>query len=229
MRWPWQRRIRTSACPQPRLLSSATAGVCFEALFTITWRPLWRSCPNVEERLRTDIHAAAQRTAAGLDAADLPAAQDTINATLACVPSTDTYRLVTARTLLRLSPASQEALVQQQADERRIRRLQFLKMHLYDHHELVVLDRLEHHPPGALGDDHVAELQRLSRLIKTCDRWWAPLLQQWEDVGKGFTTEEQQQRAMLALLNALKGLDNSIEPDLSRLPQRQSSNGQELQ
>jgi hypothetical protein len=226
MKWPWQRRIRTNACPQPRLLPSATAGVCFEALFTITWRPLWRFRPNAEEHLRTNIHATAQRAAASLDAADLPAAQDTVNAALACAPSADAYRLVAARALLRLSPASKEALAQQQADERRIRRLQFLKTHLYDHPELVVLDRLEHRSPGALDNDHVAELQRLSRLIKSCDRWWAPLLQQWEDVGKGFNTEEQQQRAMLTLLNALKRLDNSIEPDLSGLPQHQSPNGQ---
>lgn len=219
MRRPWQRRIRTTSCPQPRLLPSATAGICFEALFTITWRPTWRSRPNAEERLRTDIHAAAQRTAACLDAADLPAAQDTVNAALACAPSADAYRLVAVHASLRLSPQAKETLAQQQADDRRIRRLQFLKTHLYDHPDLVVLDCLEHHSPGSLNDDYVAELQRLSRLIKSCGRWWSPLLQQWEDLGKGFNTLEQQQRAMLALLNALKELDSSTKPDLSDLPQ----------
>lgn len=219
MRRLWQRRIRTSSCPQPRLLPSAVADICFEALFTITWRPMWRTRPNAEERLRNDIHAAAQRTATGLDPADLAAAQDTVNAALACAPDTDAYRLVAARASLRLTPQAQESLTQRQEDNRRIRRLQFLKKHLYDHPDLVVLDRLEHHSPGTLEDDHIAELQRLSRLIKSCGRWWSPLLQQWEDVGRGFTTLEQQQRAMLALLNALKELDSGIEPDLSGLPQ----------
>lgn len=226
MRWPWQRRIRTSSCPHPRLLPSATAGICFEALFTITWRPLWRSQPNAEERLRTDIHAAARRTAASLEAADLPTAQDTVNAALACAPSTDAYRLVVARAVLRLSPASQEALVQQQADERRVRRLQFLKTHLYDHPDLVVLDRLEHHSPGALDEGHVKELQRLSRLIASCDRWWAPLLQQWEKLGEGFEDIHKQHQAMTALLNAVTELNGGVRPDLSRLPQHQPSNGQ---
>ncbi|MFE9340141.1 hypothetical protein [Streptomyces sp. NPDC007063] len=177
--------------------------------------------------MRTHIHAVAQRTAAVLEAADLPAAQDTVNAALASAPSTGAYRLVTAHASLRLSPEAQEDLAQRLADDRRIRRLQFLKTHLYDHPDLVVLDRLEHHSPGALNDDHVVELQRLARLIKSCGRWWSPLLQQWEDVGKGFNTLEQQQRAMLALLNALKELDNNIEPDLSGLPQRPCASKQD--
>lgn len=227
MRWPWQRRARTSSCPQPRLLPSATAGICFEALFTITWRPMWRSRPNVEERLRTDIHAAAQRTAAGLEAADLPAAQDTLNAALACAPSADAYRLVAAHASLRLSPQSQELLVQQQSDDRRIRRLQFLKAHLYDHPDLVVLDRLEHHSPGALSDDHVAQLQRLSRLIASCDRWWAPLLEQWEKLGEGFHDMHKQQHAMTALLNAVTELNGGVPPDLPDLPQLHPPHGQD--
>ncbi|MFE7314249.1 hypothetical protein ACFU7T_14370 [Streptomyces sp. NPDC057555] len=214
MRWPWQSAVRTSACPQPRLLPSATDGVCFEAVFTITWRPKHRTRHNTEQAVRTHVHAMAAQTAVHLDAADLPAAQDAVNAALTFPHphSAQNYRLLTARTSLRLPPEAKELIAQRQTDENRIRRLHFLKAHLYDHPDLVVLDRLEHHAPGALHDEHVAELQRLARLIKACDRWWSPLLEQWEKLGEGFNDTEKQQQAMLALLDSLKTLNGGDLP-----------------
>ncbi|MGY0055103.1 hypothetical protein ACWY4P_00680 [Streptomyces sp. LZ34] len=213
MRWPWQRTARTSACPQPRLLPSATAGVYFETVFTIVWRPRWRTHHNAEEAVRTHVHATAARTAALLNASDLSAAQDAVNAALALPRHhTQQYRLLTARASLRLSPEAKELIAQRQADENRIRRLHFLKTHLYNHPDLVVLDRLEHQAPGALHDEHVAELQRLARLIKACDLWWFPLLQQWEQLGEGFNDAEKQQQAMLALLDSLKTLNGGSPP-----------------
>ncbi|MFB6712591.1 MULTISPECIES: hypothetical protein [unclassified Streptomyces] len=67
----------------------------------------------------------------------------------------------------------------------------------------VVLDRLEQRP-GTLADEHVAELQRLARSIRACGSWWQPLLEQWEEVGRGFSDADRQQRAMLALLDSLQ-------------------------
>lgn len=212
MRWPWQRAVRTSACAQPRLLPSATTGVSFEAVYTITWRPFWRTHPNTEEAVRAHVHISAVQAAARLDAVDVPAAQDAVNAALALPQLAAHYRLLTAQATLRLSASAQELIAQQQADKERIRRLRFLKAHLYDHPDLVVLDRLEHRAPGALDDEHVAELQRLVRLIKSCDRWWFPLLQQWEQLGQGFSDAEMQQQAMLALLDSLKVLNGGSLP-----------------
>ncbi|QIZ02356.2 hypothetical protein HEP87_56245 [Streptomyces sp. S1D4-11] len=212
MRWPWQRPVRTTTCSRPRLLPTATDGISFEAIYTVDWRPHRRSQPCVEEAIRAHVHASALGTAACLLTTDLLAAQDAVNAALPHGCRTAHYRLVSARAVLQLPPNAQDFLQQQQADEHRIRRLRFLKTHLYDHPSLVVLDRLEHHSPGALSDDHVAELQRLARLITSCDRWWSPLMQQWEQLGDGFHDTEKQQQAMLALLDSLKTLNGGSLP-----------------
>ncbi|MFB7746627.1 hypothetical protein [Streptomyces sp. NPDC056132] len=195
------------------MLPSATDGIDFEALYTITWRPLWRVPPNAEETARATVHATATETAARLRASDVPAAQDAVNAALSCLPRrAPNYCLLNVKATLGLPSASQELLAQRAADEQRVRRLRFLKENLYDHPDLVVLDQLEHHTPGALGDEHVAELQRLARLICSCDRWWFPLLQQWEQVGQGFTNIEKRQQAMVVLSDSLKALNGGSLP-----------------
>ncbi|RUP66862.1 hypothetical protein SSPNP10_16485 [Streptomyces sp. NP10] len=147
----------------------------------------------------------------------MPAAQDAVNATLGRLPRrAANYRLLQVYATIGLPYAAQELLAQQAADRNRINRLRFLKDNLYDHPDLVVLDQLEHHVPGALGDEHVAELQRLARLIYSCDRWWFPLLQQWEQVGQGFTDIEKRQRAMLLLSDSLKALnDGNLPSDIA--------------
>ncbi len=213
MRWPWRRAARTSRSAQPRLLPSATDGIAFEAMYTITWRPLWRVPPNLEETVRATVHATAAGAAVHQGASDLPAAQDAVNATLGCLPRrASNYCLLNVRAALGLPSAAQELLAQRAADGQRIRRLRFLKTNLYDHPDLVVLDQLEHHAAGVLGDEHVAELQRLARLICSCDRWWFPLLQQWEQVGQGFTNIEKRQQAMLVLSDSLKALNGGSLP-----------------
>jgi Arc/MetJ family transcription regulator len=213
MRWPWQRATRTSASAQPRLLPSATLGISFEAIYTIIWRPRWRTHPNWKEVVRSHVHTTAAQTAAYLDATDLPAAQDAVNAALSQFAPHPHYRLLSAHAALRLSDAAQELLAQRQADEHRIRRLRFLKENLYDRPDLVVLERLEHLAPRALDDEHVAELQHLARLISSCDRWWFPLLQQWEQVGRGFKDAGMQQQAMLVLHDSLKALNGGSLPE----------------
>lgn len=147
MRWPWQHPLRTTACSRPRLLPTATDGISFEAVYTIVWRPRRRSYPSTEEAVRTHIHTAALNAAARLSATDLPAAQDAVNAALPHGCRTPHYRLVSARAALQLPVEAADFLKQQQADDHRIRRLRFLKTRLYDHPDLVVLDRLEHHSP----------------------------------------------------------------------------------
>ncbi|MFE3390346.1 hypothetical protein [Streptomyces anulatus] len=167
----------------------------------------------MEETVRAAVHATAAETAARLGASDLLAAQDAVNAALGRLPRrAPNYCLLNAYACLGLSSAAQELLAQRTADEERIRRLRFLKENLYDHPDLVVLDQLEHHAPGALGNEHVAELQRLARLICSCDRWWLPLLEQWEQVGQGFTDVEKRQQAMLVLSDSLKALNGGSLP-----------------
>ncbi|MFG2452992.1 hypothetical protein ACGFSG_26805 [Streptomyces sp. NPDC048512] len=212
MRWPWQHSLRTTACSRPRLLPTATDGISFEAVYTIIWRPRRRSHPSAEDAVRTHVHTTALNAAAHLPATDLPAAQDAVNAALPHRCHSPHHWLLSARAALHLPATAQDFLHQQQADDHRIRRLRFLKERLYDHPGLVVLDRLEHHSPGALDDDHVAELQRLARLITSCDRWWSPLMQQWEQLGHGFSDTEKQQQAMLALLDSLKTLNGGSLP-----------------
>ncbi|MYW46035.1 hypothetical protein GT346_22610 [Streptomyces sp. SID161] len=165
--------------------------------------------PNLDDLVRADVHQKAAATAARWDAADLPAAQDALNAALgASHEGNRHYRILATQVVLRLSPESRERLAQRTADTERIRRLQFLKTHLYDHPGLVVLDRLEGHP-GHLPDEETAALQRLARTIKGCDQWWYPLLEQWEQLGDGFSDADKQQRAMLALLNSVAALNGS--------------------
>ncbi|MFF5010868.1 hypothetical protein ACFY3G_49795 [Streptomyces phaeochromogenes] len=212
MRWPWQRALRTTACPLPRLLASATPGIPFEATYTLRWRPTLRHHANLEDLVRTGIHQKAAETAARWDASDLPAAQDALNAVLGAPHESNRYyRVLAAQVVLRLSPGARERLAQRTADTERVRRLQFLKAHLYDHPGLVVLDRLENHPER-LPDEEAAALQRLARMIKTCDQWWYPLLEQWEQLGDGFNDTGKQQLAMLALLNAVTTLNGGTPP-----------------
>jgi hypothetical protein len=212
MRWPWQRAERTTTCSLPRLLASATPGIPFEAVYTLRWRPTLRLRPNLNDLVRADVHQKAAATAARWDAADLPAAQDALNAALgASHEGNRHYRILAAQVVLRLAPESRERLAQRTADTERVRRLQFLKTHLYDHPGLVVLDRLERHP-GRLPDEETAALQRLARTIKGCDQWWYPLLEQWEQLGDGFSDADKQQRAMLALLNSVAALNGGTPP-----------------
>ncbi|MFG2116673.1 hypothetical protein ACGFRB_29225 [Streptomyces sp. NPDC048718] len=205
MRWPWQRAERISDCPHQRLLPSATAGVPFDAAFVIGWRPAWRTGSNLEDLVRFRVHEVATEAAGRCEAADPHAAQDAVNAVLRDLHGTTggAYRILHARVTLRLSAESRQAVAQSRADEDRVRRLRFLKAQLYDHPDLLVLDRLEQRP-GTLADEHVAELQRLARSIRACGSWWQPLLEQWEDVGRGFNDADRQQRAMVALLDALR-------------------------
>ncbi|MEU1020915.1 hypothetical protein ABZ366_02145 [Streptomyces sp. NPDC005904] len=171
----------------------------------------------MEETVRTAVHATAVEAAARLAASDVPAAQDAVNAALGRLPRrAPNYCLLNVYAALGLPSAAQELLAQQAADKQRINRLRFLKDKLYDHPDLVVLDQLEHHAAGTLGDEHVAELQRLARLIYSCDRWWFPLLQQWEQVGQGFTDIEKRQQAILVLSDSLKALNGgSIPSDIA--------------
>ncbi|MFD7817626.1 hypothetical protein ACFV6E_32600 [Streptomyces sp. NPDC059785] len=225
MRWPWHRAARTSTSAQPRALPSATDNIAFEAVYTITWRPNRRTRPHAEEAVRTLVHTAAARAAKQLAATDLPAAQDAVNAALDTLPRTcPHYRQLAAHAVLDLSLTTREMLAQQAADEHRVRRLRFLKDNLYDRPDLIVVDQLERQAPGALSDGYVAELQRLARLINSCDRWWFPVLQQWEQVGRGFKDAGMQQQAMLVLHDALKALNGGSLPS-GITPPEDSSTG----
>lgn len=219
MRWPWHRAVRTTTSARPRLLPSATDGIAFEAVYMIAWRPRWRVPPNLEETLRAAVHAAVAETAVLRTASDLPAAQDAVNATLGSLPRRNPdYILVNARATLGLPDEADALLRQWAADRQRIRRLRFLKANLYDHPDLIVLEQLERHAASDLRDEHVAELQRLARLICSCDRWWFPLLQQWEQLGQGFTDMEKRQQAMLVLADSIKALGGDPLPSAMPSP-----------
>lgn len=201
MKWPWQRAPRNTGCPRPFQLPSAVPGVPFEATFTLVWRPALRGRANLEEQVRGDLRAAAAEVTAGLPPDDLLGAEDTLNAVLGAPDwrRTPYYRLLSAKFTLRLSPGAQETLAVRRADTERIRRLEFLKKALYDHPDLVVLDRIER--TSELPDDaQVADLQRLSRAIRSCNAWWYPFLEQWEAVGAGFQDLETRHEAMQVLL-----------------------------
>lgn len=212
MRWPWQRAARTTACPLPRLLDSATPGIPFEAIYTLHWRPTLRRRPNLDDLVRSDIHQRAAETAARWDASDSLAAQDALNAALTAPHEGNRYyRILAAQVALRLSPESRDRLAQRRDDTERVRRLEFLKARLYDHPGLVILDRLERHH-GHLPDEETAALQRLSRTIRACDQWWYPLLEEWEQLGNGFRDADKQQAAMLALLDSVAALKRGTPP-----------------
>ncbi|WP_199896888.1 hypothetical protein [Streptomyces niger] len=210
MKGLWRRAPRKTTSAQPRLLVSATPGIPFEANITIWWRPKRSQNMNLEEQVRHDVTAAANEVAQNLDATDLPAAQDAINATVGDLASSKTphYQLTQVDILLGLSSASREILIQRQADAERIRRLRFLKEQLYDDPALVALDRLENRSERP-KDDEVAYIQRLARSLRANESWWQPLLEQWEQLGAGFSDTEMQHRAMRALIKSLAELKES--------------------
>jgi len=162
---------------------------------------------NLEELVRHDVTAAADKLAQCLEATDLPAAQDAINAAVGDPHLTENtrYRLVKVEVHLSLSTAAREILAQRHADAERIRRLHFLKTHLYDDPALVVLDRLETHSERP-SHNEIEYIQRLARSLHANESWWRPLLEQWEQLGEGFTNTEMQHRAMTAILNSLAAL-----------------------
>ncbi|MFK0195215.1 hypothetical protein [Kitasatospora sp. NPDC090308] len=173
----------------------------FEASFTLVWRPALQRRANLAEQVRSDLRAAAAEVTAGLQPDDPLGAEDTLNAVLGSPDGQrfPYYRLISVKFTLRLSPTAVETLAVRRADAERIRRLEFLKTALYDHPDLVVLDRIER--TSALPDNaQVADLQRLSRAIRSCNAWWYPLLEQWEAVGAGFKDLETQHEAMRVLL-----------------------------
>ncbi|MEV7928475.1 hypothetical protein [Kitasatospora sp. NPDC088779] len=160
-----------------------------------------RQRANLAEQIRSDLRAAAAEVTSGLQPDDLLGAEDTLNAVLGTTDGRRTphYRLLSAKFTLRLSPTAQKTLATRRADTERIKRLEFLKTALYDHPDLVVLDRVE--GTSELPDeDRVADLQRLSRAIRSCNAWWYPLLEQWEAVGAGFQDPETRHEAMKVLL-----------------------------
>ncbi|WP_143687037.1 hypothetical protein [Streptomyces sp. TLI_171] len=169
---------------------------------------------NLTEQVRSDFRAAAAEVSAGLQPDDLFGAEDTLNAVLGAPTGLNTphYRLLSAKLTLRLSPTAQATLAVRRADTERIRRLEFLKTALYDHPDLVVLDRIER--TSELPDDaRVADLQRLSRAIRSCNTWWYPFLEQWEAVGAGFQDPETRHEAMQVLLrHSVEALKASTAP-----------------
>ncbi|HZG05799.1 MAG TPA: hypothetical protein VE546_19860 [Streptomyces sp.] len=208
MTWLWRREPRKTTSAQPRRLASATPGIAFEANITVWWRPKRRSRHlNLEELVRHDVTAAADKLAQCLEATDLPAAQDAINAAVGDphLAENTRYRLVKVEVHLSLSTAAREILAQRHADAERIRRLHFLKTHLYDDPALVVLDRLETHSERP-SHNEIEYIQRLARSLHANESWWRPLLEQWEQLGEGFTNTEMQHRAMTAILNSLAAL-----------------------
>lgn len=227
MRWPWQRAARTSASAQPRLLPSASEGICFEVVYTIVWRPRRRAGLHVEDSVRAHVHATAMRAAGALPVVDLPAAQDQVNAALGLPQIDARYRLLSARAVLGLSAGAQELLAQRQADDERIRRLRFLKKNLYDRPDLVVLDQMERRVPGVPEEELVGELQRLARLISSCDRWWFPLLEQWEVVGQGFKDPWKQKQALILLKDlvteSVTALNGGTLPEALKAPQAEAA------
>lgn len=207
MRHFWRRGTRTTQCPEPRQLPSATEGVPFEATFFISWRPTWRGRPNLEELVRERTVTDAADILLRLPATDLQTAQDTVNSRLGepkrC--RTTHYRLMHVHAALRLGATSGEILAQRREDEERVRRLRFLKENLYEHPSLLLLDRIERHPVE-LDPRQIAEWQRVARSVAASEEWWRPLLEQWELVGRGFTDVEMQNRAILVLHDALAAL-----------------------
>ncbi|MFB7360295.1 hypothetical protein [Streptomyces gardneri] len=213
MRWPWQRAARTVRCAEPRLLPCATPGIHFEATFAIAWRPALRTRPGLEELVVSRTVARAREIARQFPAIEVRSAQDAVNAELGAVQHTrgTPYRCLTARTELGLSAAARAAVAQRRADEERVQRLRFLRTHLYDYPDLFVLDRIERHG-GCPGSEQVADWHRLARSIAASGQWWEPVLAQWESVGRGFTDVELQNRAMLALHDALEALNGKDGP-----------------
>ncbi|WP_234337621.1 hypothetical protein [Kitasatospora phosalacinea] len=182
-------------------MPSAEPDVPFVASFTALWRPVARHRVNLPEQVRSDLRSAASAVTAELPPDDLLGAEDTLNAALGVPGSRRAphYRLLSVKFSLRLSPSSQEVLAARRADVARIRRLEFLKTALYERPDLLVLDHLER--TSELPEEEVlAELQRLSRSIKSCGAWWQPLLEVWESLGAGFGDVEIRHKAMEALL-----------------------------
>ncbi|MER5495764.1 hypothetical protein ACFYXP_10430 [Streptomyces sp. NPDC002466] len=227
MRWFWQRRARTIHCTQPRMLRCATPGIHFQATFTIEWRPALRARPNLEDLVLSRTLAWAGEVAQLFPAIEVRTAQDTINAELGAPEHTRAtgYRCLAARVELALSESALEDLAQQQADEARVRRLRFLRTNLYEQPDLFVLDRIEQQCdwPGA---EQVAEWQRLARWMVAADEWWQPMLDQWEKVGQGFNDIELQNRAMLALCDALQKLKGDDASDDASVPSPGAAEGQ---
>lgn len=207
MRRFWSPAARTTRCPAPRQLPSATLGVPFEATFTITWRPTRRSRPNIEEWVRERTVTDAANVLARLPATDVQTAQDTVNAVLGEPHRFRTahYRLVRVHADLRLTAASHRILAQRQEDEERVRRLRFLRAELYEHPSLLLLDRIER-STDPLDPGQVADWQRVARSVAASEEWWRPLLEQWEQVGRGFTDAEMQNRVLHVLHDALAAL-----------------------
>jgi hypothetical protein len=100
-----------------------------------------------------------------------------------------------------------------------------LRTHLYEQPGLFVLDRIERQGdwPGAA---QIAEWQRMARWMVAADEWWQPMLDQWEKVGQGFNDIELQNRAMLALCDALQKLKGDDASDDSAVPSPGAAEGQ---
>ncbi|MGW0547727.1 hypothetical protein [Streptomyces altiplanensis] len=179
----------------------------FEATFTIIWRPTWRTRPNLEELVRERTVTDAANALVRLPATDVQTAQDTVNAMLGEPHRFRTvhYRLADVRADLRLTAASHQILVQRREDEERVRRLRFLREELYEHPSLLLLDRIER-STDPLDPQQVADWQRVARSVAASEKWWCPLLEQWEHVGRGFTDAEMRNRALLVLHDALAAL-----------------------
>jgi len=80
------------------------------------------------------------------------------------------------------------------------------------------VDYLTDHDYDQLTEDWAEQaFADLARSIRACDRWWYPVLEQWEELGQGFNNAEKQQRAMLALLDSLKAFNGGSLPDVDSL------------
>lgn len=202
------RRSRTSASTEPRRLPSATPDVAFTASFTVRWRPAGRCRANLEDLVRQELTDDAGGITSRFEAYDAPAAQDAVNAALGTTRARRRahYRRIDARVTLSISADDGEVLRQRRFDTERIRRLIFLRTQLYSDPALYVIDRIE--TAGRVTQEDVRDMQELARWLGAGDRWWYPILEQWNAVGRGFTEADMQIRALGALHKALDELKN---------------------
>ncbi|MDH6136226.1 hypothetical protein P3T37_005645 [Kitasatospora sp. MAA4] len=210
MRFRFRREPERMRCdyPEHRRLPSNLSTATFVAIFSASWQPSRSAVPYEGQKAAIALGLREiAKGATGLWAPeDVAPAQDAANAALGVPVDRPELgvRGLTGTVRLWLTEEAAAAARQHRADHARVARLRFLKAHLYNDPELLLLDHLERRPQDVRDAGIVKEFQKVARSIRVGGEIWYPLLEALEEMSTKGAIADADIYAMRVVLKVLR-------------------------
>ncbi|WP_327070917.1 hypothetical protein OG500_35360 [Kitasatospora sp. NBC_01250] len=194
--------------PERRRLPSNLPAVTFMALFSASWQPGGSAAPHEGQKaaIALGLREIARAATEQWDPEDVLAAQDAANAALGAPVDQPELGVLglTGTVQLWLTEEAAATARQHRTDHARVARLRFLKAHLYNDPELLLLDHLERRPQDMRDSGIVKEFQKVARSIRVGGEVWYPLLEALEEMSTKGAIADADVYAMRVVLKVLR-------------------------